>query len=131
MEALGRAQAPRWSSQLDGWRGECRPKATWARESCRPSPAGGTPGGMCPPQAGAQLASQLCSLPRPPLTRWEGPSWLTQGAEFLQTAGRESSYWEWRSRGPPGGSTGLGNSMEIPEEEEAQEVSCSQVWLCD
>lgn len=46
MEALGLAQAPRWLSQLDGWRGECRPKATWAREPCRPSPAGWGPAGL-------------------------------------------------------------------------------------
>lgn len=59
------------------------------------------------------------------------PTYLQQSGEALLGSPSElncyrqrgnSSYREWCSRGPPGDSTGFGNSMEIPEEEDAQEV---------
>lgn len=68
------------------------------------------------------------------------PTYLQQSGEALLGSPSElnsyrqwgkSSYREWCSRGPADDSTGFGNNMEIPEEEDAHEVSCSQVWLCD
>lgn len=68
------------------------------------------------------------------------PTYLQQSGEALLGSPSElnsyrqwgnSSCREWCSCGSPGDSTGFGNNMEILEEEDAQKVSCSHVWLCD